>query len=101
MSPETKEERRERNRPLAERLIRARERSPYPRREVFAQKLGVALNTVYRIERGEVVPSIETLSAWAQACGVTSDWLLGIDDSSTPAAADQPRREVNTVEPAA
>lgn len=66
-------------RPFAARLIAARRASGIPSRPKFAREIGVSLNTVYRLERGEVSPSLETLRAWARVCGVTTDYLLGTD----------------------
>ncbi|AKF06059.1 hypothetical protein [Sandaracinus amylolyticus] len=61
--------------------------------------------TIHDIARGAVVPTPDTAKRIEAATDgeVTAAQLLGIsgDESSTPAGADQPRGEVNTVEPAA
>jgi transcriptional regulator with XRE-family HTH domain len=61
---------------LSKRLRSARVRAGYDNAAVFADSLRVRPNTVYRIERGEQSPSVETLARWAELCGVTTDSLL-------------------------
>jgi transcriptional regulator with XRE-family HTH domain len=63
---------------LSERLREARHRAGYENASAFADALGVRANTVYRIERADIRPSVATLARWAEVCGVTSDSLLGI-----------------------
>lgn len=75
---------RARNRLLAERLSQSRAQSPVQSAQKFAEAVGVALNTVYRIERGDVAPTIQTLRKWAEVCGVSADELLGM--AATPAS---------------
>lgn len=53
----------------------------------FARDLGVAPNTIYRIEKGEMQPSVDTLAAWAKRCGKSADELLGIVDAPSNEAA--------------
>lgn len=78
---------RARNKPVAERLSRSREASQWGAQK-FAEKVGVALNTVYRIERGDVAPTLQTLRKWAEVCGVSTDELLGMSSSHVQRLAD-------------
>lgn len=63
---------------LPERLRRARHRAGYTNASAFARAINVTANTVYRVEKGDLKPSIETLAEWARVCGVTTDSLLGV-----------------------
>lgn len=47
----------------------------------FARKIGLAQNSYNRYESGERVPDIEILSQMASHLGVSSDWLLGLDNA--------------------
>jgi transcriptional regulator with XRE-family HTH domain len=73
---------------LAERLSQSRAQSSCASAQKFAERLGVALNTVYRIERGDVSPTVETLRKWAEVCGVSADELLGMESTSASASVD-------------
>lgn len=61
---------------LAKRISQARLMRGYENASEFARLLGVAPNTVYRWERGEVTPQAYQVVAIARAAGVTTDWLL-------------------------
>lgn len=68
---------------IGARIREAREACGYANASIFADDIGVRQNTVYRYERGEIVPSIFSLYRVARATGVTMEWLLtgdGIDD---------------------
>lgn len=69
---------------LNARLRAAREATSHKSAVTFAHAIGIAPNTVYRIENDRMQPSIETLHKWARECGVTTDSLLdGLDTSDT------------------
>jgi transcriptional regulator with XRE-family HTH domain len=79
---------RARNRLLAERLSQSRALSSCTSAQKFAEAVGVALNTVYRIERGDVAPTVQTLRKWAEVCGVSADELLGMAETTAVTPAD-------------
>lgn len=60
------------------RLRDARERAGLTQGELAAV-LGVDRNTVGRAELGRTAPSAATVAAWARACGVSADALLGLE----------------------
>lgn len=60
----------------------------------FARLVGLQPNTIYRIEKGKVVPSVATLAAWARACSVSSDSLLGIARRGRPRPSETRALEV-------
>lgn len=47
----------------------------------LAQRTGFDATAVSHWERGERLPSIESLRELSRALGVTADWLLGLDES--------------------
>ena len=47
---------------------------------VLAKRLGVAKQTVSNWENGNIQPSIEMLVRLSKLFGVTTDYLLGLDD---------------------
>lgn len=51
--------------------------------EELAEKLGITPESVGNIERAVCFPSIHTLARIAEVCGVTTDYLLGINVSSS------------------
>lgn len=59
----------------------AREAAGYSQKEL-AEIIGVAPNTFHGYESGKHDPKSFLLTAIAQACGVTTDFLLGLEDSS-------------------
>jgi transcriptional regulator with XRE-family HTH domain len=50
----------------------------------FARKVGLAQNSYNRYESGERVPDIAVLSQLASRLGVSTDWLLGLDEAAAP-----------------
>lgn len=62
-----------------ERLAEARLAAGRLNAAAFAREVGLTPNSVYRLERGELTPRIETLAAWARLCAVSTDALLGLD----------------------
>lgn len=73
----------EARRAIGQRIAEARAAIGTANASLFADQLGVRPNTVYRWERGELVPSIFTLYRIAQLAGVTMEWLVG--GTETPA----------------
>lgn len=63
---------------VGERLKAARLAAGFQNASAFGRHVELAPNTIYRLEKGDEQPSIETLSKWARGCGVTSDSLLGL-----------------------
>lgn len=51
----------------------------------FAEKIGVKQVTYSTWERGSSEPSASAVAAIALACGVSTDWLLGISTAAPPA----------------
>ena len=45
----------------------------------LAERTGVAVSTIVRIEKGQVTPQIETVFKIAGALGVDPKWLIGGD----------------------
>lgn len=73
---------------LGERLRAARQAAGFKSQQEFADRIGVARNSVTRIETNAMRPSVETLELWADACKVSVDSLLGRDGNlGTPEAA--------------
>jgi len=50
----------------------------------FAEKIGVKQVTYSTWERGSSEPSASAVAAIALACGVSTDWLLGISTAAPP-----------------
>ena len=50
----------------------------------FAEKIGVKQVTYSTWERGSSEPSASAVAAIALACGVSTDWLLGIATAAPP-----------------
>lgn len=68
----------------------------------FARKVGLAQNTYNRYESGERIPDIEVLARLAARLGVSTDWLLGLDnEDAVPAAAALPDQDAKSCAPAA
>ncbi len=66
----------------------------------FARKVGIAQNTYSRYESGERIPDIEVLVRLAARLGVSTDWLLGLDNKdAVPAAAALPDQDAKPREP--
>lgn len=71
------------------RLRRARNLS----QEDLAERAGISVSTLSRIERGEVIPSFETLRELAAALGVEAEALARLahpDEEPAPAASPSP-----------
>jgi transcriptional regulator with XRE-family HTH domain len=62
---------------LGARLRAARIAAGFPRITGFARELAVEQPTVYRIEKGQTYPSVQTLERWADVCECSVDDLLG------------------------
>lgn len=65
---------------MKERLRLARLDAGFTNASEFARLLDVVPVTVYRLESTKypAVPSVETLRRWAELCGCTADYLLGL-----------------------
>lgn len=61
---------------MGARLRAARLRAGHGNASAFARLIEISPNTVYRIERGDIGVSVETLASWARACGTTMDALM-------------------------
>lgn len=61
---------------LRHRLLIAREWAGYEQTQL-AEEMGVSRNTISNYEHGRTTPRKLVLNAWARACGVSMDWLLG------------------------
>lgn len=57
----------------------------------FAEKAGIARQTLVAYKNGDRLPDAEMLRRLCTACGVSADWLLGLagDPSPVPCAADE------------
>lgn len=66
---------------LGERLHAARRAAGFRSQLALARRLGVSRETVSRIERGISRSYGPTLVAWAAACGVSLDELVGTPDT--------------------
>ena len=51
------------------RILRAKRKALGYSGEYVARMVGVATQTIYRGERGEWMPTLETLTAWAEVLG--------------------------------
>lgn len=61
---------------LRHRLQIAREWAGYEQLQL-AEEMGVSRNTISNYEHGRTTPRKLVLNAWAMACGVSMDWILG------------------------
>lgn len=61
---------------IGERIARARLTAGYENAAEFARLVGVQPNTLYRWERGDLVPSIWYLEGVSRIARVSSDWIL-------------------------
>ena len=61
---------------LGKRMVKAREESGMSIQEL-SDELGVAVQTVYRWERGKRIPDVVTFMHIAKALGVSIEKLLG------------------------
>lgn len=67
---------------LGETIRRLREERGMTQKK-FAQRIGIANSTVNLYETGERYPSLTTLVSISKVLGVTTDYLLGLDDHKT------------------
>lgn len=58
--------------------------------EELATKLGVAANTLHGYEAGKHDPKSVTLAKISKICGVTVDYLLGLEDDNNIIASEKP-----------
>ena len=67
-------------------------------KQQFASYLGIAQNTYLRYEdmNDKTLPKIDVLAQIAKQCNVSTDWLLGLDDTrqeqGNPRAEEAERR---------
>ena len=74
---------------VGQRIQRARLGAGYTVAAEFARACGVQPNTVYRWERGDLVPDIFRLEQIATVARVSTDWLLrGDAPSAAPASLE-------------
>lgn len=78
---------------LRERLIKARQFIGCNRKQ-FAEELGIPYRTVTNYENGSREPGSEYISKVADACGCTTDWLLGLSDSPRETAAQSAKHDI-------
>jgi transcriptional regulator with XRE-family HTH domain len=72
---------------LGERLHEARIAAGFAKKSVFARRTGIERGTIDRLEKGAGAnPNLKTLTAWADACGVSVAELLS-GTSLMPASA--------------
>lgn len=62
--------------PLAARLIQAREQAGFKNRTEFADKIGVAADTLGTYERGVAEPSTNLLMVYNEMFGININWVL-------------------------
>lgn len=63
---------------LASRCVRARRHGGFGRQEDLATATEISSRTISRYESGRVTrPNRLVLRTWAQACGVSYEWLAG------------------------
>ena len=51
----------------------------------IAEKLGISVAKLSRLEHGEFEPDLQTIAQTAKIFGVSADWLLGLSDERAPA----------------
>lgn len=61
---------------LQDRLLKARNHA-HLHQEQLATRLGVNVRTIQRYEAGTSTTKRPLLLAWAMACGVSAQWLVG------------------------
>ena len=69
----------------------AREKAGFSQKEL-ADMIGVAPNTFHGYESGKHDPKSDLLSKIAQACGVSVDYLLGVEKQNSPVLSDEAQR---------
>ena len=75
-------------------VLAARERSGLTQVEV-AEGVGLVSAVYGRIERGQMLPSVPTLFRLCMALGVSSDDLLGLDDTEREVLVGSPTVEAS------
>ncbi|TCT35412.1 helix-turn-helix domain-containing protein [Martelella mediterranea] len=75
--------------PLAARLIQAREQAGFKNRSDFADRIGVAADTLGTYERGVAEPNTNLLMVYNETFGININWLLTgkgdvFDDATKP-----------------
>lgn len=70
-----------------EALKNARIAAGHENASAFAKLVNLTPNSVYRLERGDLHPSAETLVRWADACGVSVDAIADAASHVAPDAA--------------
>lgn len=71
---------------MADRLRKAREVAGYTQGEMAA-RLSVSRQSVNNYEHRRTAPLPAIRKAWAEACGVSDEWLLTGDDSTLASRA--------------
>ena len=77
---------------IGARVRRARRDRDLTQQELAA-RAGTTYQTVSRIERGRVVPKVETVTSLAAVLGVRIESLLRGDEPAQSVAEDEPERE--------
>lgn len=67
---------------IANRLMQLREEQKLTQAEL-ANKVGISKNSIYYYENEKRVPDANTVIKFARFFGVTTDYLLGLDDVRT------------------
>lgn len=67
---------------IGRRVWHVRKKIMHKTQEEFAELLDTTPESVGNWERGVVFPSIQTIARIAERCGVSADYLLGINHSS-------------------
>lgn len=70
---------------LGRRIVTARTRAGLTQ-AALASSCAVAISTLWRWEKGSMAPGAEHVVRIANACGVTTDWLLRGDEHPTTIA---------------
>ena len=69
---------------------RAARRERHLTQEDVAEMLGIATEVYGRLERGKMLPSVETLTRLVRALGVSADTLLGLGGGGSARGASAP-----------
>ena len=79
--------------------IRSSRREKNISSEVLAEKIGIAVESLWHIENGARNTSLQTLCNIAEALDVSVDYLLGRSDSPTPARDNLLKMAAETDDP--
>ena len=87
-------------RAMGERVLLLRRRAALSQHEL-AQKAGIDVMTISRLERGAKKRlEVEPLARLSRALGVSADYLLGVqDDAQTASSAARPREAAHETKP--